>query len=118
MKLIKAIIRPEKLNDVLNALYEKEIYGITVTPVKGHGGEKEKVETYRGAKYKHELNDKIALDIGVSESFVETTVDTLMNAARTGEVGDGKIFILPVEHIYRIRTGEVDSSAVTPVSDS
>ena len=118
MKLIKAIIRPEKLNEVLHALYEANIHGITVTPAKGHGGEKEKIETYRGVKVKHELNDKIALDIGVSESFVDTTVETLMNAARTGEVGDGKIFVLPVEKIYRIRTGEVDSSAVTPVKSS
>ncbi len=117
MKLIKAIIRPEKLNDVLHALYEADVQGITVTHVKGHGGEKEKVETYRGAKYKHELNDKVALDIGVTESFVDTVVDTLMSTARTGEIGDGKIFILPVEKIYRIRTGEVDSSAVTPVNE-
>lgn len=117
MKLIKAIIRSDKLTEVLNALYEAEIYGLTVSRVRGHGGEKEKVETYRGTKYKHELNDKLALEIGVSESFVERTVETLMNAARTGHIGDGKIFVLPVERIYRIRTGEVDTSAVTPVKE-
>ena len=114
MKLVKAIIRSEKLTEVLNALYEAEVYGLTVSRVRGHGGEKEKVEIYRGTKYKHELNDKVAIEIGVSESFVERTVNTLMQAARTGEVGDGKIFVMPVEHIYRIRTGEMDSSAVTP----
>ena len=115
MKLIKAIIRSEKLTEVLNALYEADVYGLTVSRVRGHGGEKEKVEIYRGTKYKHELNDKVAIEIGVSEPFVDKTVQTLMAAARTGEIGDGKIFVLPVDHIYRIRTGEIDSSAVTPV---
>ena len=115
MKLIKAIIRPEKLHSVLHALYEKEIHGITVTSVQGHGGESEPVETYRGAKFKHELTLKVALEIGVSEPFVETTIQTILNAAKTGKVGDGKIFILPVEKIYRIRTGEEDTAAVTPI---
>ena len=77
MKLIKAIIRGEKLTEVLNALYEAEIYGLTVSRVRGHGGEKEKVEIYRGTKYKHELNDKVTIEIGVSESFVERTVQTI-----------------------------------------
>ena len=116
MKLIKAIIRPEKLNDVLKALYQAEVHGITVSRVHGHGGESELVETYRGTTVKKELTEKVALDIGVSEPFVERTVQAILGASRTGEVGDGKIFILPVEKVYRIRTGEVDIAAVTPVT--
>jgi nitrogen regulatory protein P-II 1 len=116
MKLIKAIIRPEKLNDVLKALYQAEVHGITVSRVHGHGGESELVETYRGTTVKKELTEKVALDIGVSEPFVERTVQAILGASRTGEVGDGKIFVLPVEKVYRIRTGEVDMAAVTPVT--
>ena len=115
MKLITAIIRKEKLNDVLAALFENDIHGITVAKVQGHGGETEKVETYRGLTVKMELTEKIRLDIGVSEPFVERTVQALLGSARTGEVGDGKVFVLPVEKVYRIRTGEEDADAVTPV---
>lgn len=115
MKLVTAIIRKEKLNDVLSALFENDIHGITVTSVQGHGGETEKVETYRGVSVKMELSEKYRLDIGVSESFVEKTVQTIIASARTGEVGDGKIFVMPVEKVYRIRTGEEDAEAVTPV---
>lgn len=117
MKLIKAIIRSEQLNAVLTALFQSEIHGLTVTRVRGHGGETEPVETYRGTTVKMELTDKVMLDIGVSEPFVETTVSAILGAARTGEVGDGKIFVLPVEKVYRIRTGEEDTAAVTPVGD-
>ena len=116
MKLIKAIIRPERLNDVLKALYQQEVHGLTVTRVQGHGGEREHVETYRGTTVKMELTDKVLLDIGVSDPFVERTVQAIIRAARTGEVGDGKIFVQPVEKIYRIRTGEEDQAAVTPVA--
>ena len=116
MKLIKAIIRPERLNDVLKALYQQEVHGLTVTRVQGHGGEREHVETYRGTTVKIELTDKVLLDIGVSDPFVERTVQAIIRAARTGEVGDGKIFVQPVEKIYRIRTGEEDQAAVTPVA--
>jgi nitrogen regulatory protein P-II 1 len=115
MKLVKAIIRPEKLNDVLKALFQAEVHGITVTRVQGHGGESEQVETYRGTTVKKELTEKVALDIGVTEEFVDRTVAAILEAARTGEVGDGKIFVLPVERIYRIRTGEEDAAAVTPI---
>ena len=115
MKLISAVIRKEKLNDVLAALFENEIHGVTVTRVQGHGGETEKVETYRGLTVKMELNEKIRLDIGLTEPFVERAVDTILKAARTGEVGDGKVFVMPVEKVYRIRTGEEDADAVTPV---
>lgn len=116
MKLIKAIIRPDRLNDVLKALYRAEVRGLTVSHVQGHGGETDQVQTYRGTTVKMELTEKVMLDIGVSEPFVEPTVQAILEAARTGEVGDGKIFVLPVERIYRIRTGEQDTAAVTPVS--
>ncbi len=114
MKLITAIIRPEKLNEVLEALFNADIRGLTITRAQGHGGELESVETYRGTTVKMELVDKVRLDIGVSEPFVETTIQALASAARTGEVGDGKIFVVPVEKIVRIRTGEEDAAAVTP----
>ncbi len=116
MKLIKAIIRPDQLNDVLKALFQAEVHGLTVSRVQGHGGETEPVETYRGMTVKMELTEKVMLDIGVSEAFVEPTVEAILQAARTGEVGDGKIFVLPVERIYRIRTAEEDTAAVTPVA--
>jgi len=116
MKLIKAIIRPEKLSDVLKALYQADVRGLTVSRVQGHGGETEAVETYRGMSVKMELTEKVVLDIGVSDPFVDITVKALMNAARTGEVGDGKIFVLPVEAVHRIRTAERDQAAVTPVA--
>src|SRR5687767_11520077 len=114
MKLIVAIIRADKLSEVLEALYRAEVRGLTVSHVQGHGGELEKVETYRGMTVKMELQEKVRLEIGVSEPFVERTVKAILAGARTGEVGDGKVFVLPVEHVYRIRTGEVDEEAVTP----
>jgi nitrogen regulatory protein P-II 1 len=116
MKLVVAIVRPEKLNDVLEALYRAEVRGLTISRVRGHGGEVEDVETYRGMTVKMELHDKVRLEIGVSDHFVEPTVRAILSAGRTGEVGDGKIFVLPVEKVYRIRTGEEDRSAVTPVT--
>lgn len=116
MKLIKAIIRPDKLSSVLKALFQAEINGLTVSRVQGHGGEMETVETYRGMTVKMELTEKVMLDIGVSEPFVDTTVEAILAAARTGEVGDGKVFVLPVDKVYRIRTGEEDRAAVTPVA--
>jgi nitrogen regulatory protein P-II 1 len=118
MRLIKAVIRPDRLNDVLKALYRVEVRGMTVTRVQGHGGEVETVETYRGTTVKMEFTEKVMLDIGVSESFVEPTVRAIIEAGRTGDVGDGKIFVLPVEKIYRIRTGELDTAAVTPVEEA
>ncbi|MGD2045116.1 MAG: P-II family nitrogen regulator [Gemmatimonadota bacterium] len=116
MKLVKAIIRPEKLSDVLKALFTAEVTGLTVSRVQGHGGETERVETYRGTSVKMELTEKVMLDIGVSEEFVDDTVNAVLNGARTGGVGDGKIFVLPVEAVHRIRTGERDQAAVTPVA--
>jgi nitrogen regulatory protein P-II 1 len=116
MKLIVAILRPEKLGEVLEALFRAEVYGLSVSRIQGHGGETEEVETYRGTTVKMQLHDKVRVEIGVSEPFVEATVQAILQSARTGEVGDGKIFVLPVEKIYRIRTGEEDTSAVTPVT--
>ncbi|MDH3495201.1 MAG: P-II family nitrogen regulator [Gemmatimonadota bacterium] len=116
MKLITAIIRPEKLNAVLEALFAAEVRGLTITRAQGHGGELERVETYRGTTVKMELVEKVRLDIGVSEPFVRPTIDAIVAAARTGEVGDGKIFVVPVEKVLRIRTGEEDQAAVTPTS--
>ena len=115
MKLVVAIIRPEKLNDVLEALYRAEVRGLTISRVRGHGGETEAVETYRGMTIKVELHDKVRIEIGVSDPFVQPTVKAILAAGATGDVGDGKIFVLPVEKVYRIRTGEEDRSAVTPV---
>ena len=115
MKLVVAIIRPEKLNEVLEALYRAEVRGLTISRVRGHGGETEAVETYRGMTVKVELHDKVRLEIGVSDPFVQPTVKAILSAGATGEVGDGKIFVMPVEKVYRIRTGEEDRSAVTPV---
>jgi nitrogen regulatory protein P-II 1 len=115
MKLVVAIIRPENLNEVLEALYRAEVRGLTISRVRGHGGETEAVETYRGMTVKVELHDKVRIEIGVSDPFVEPTVKAILSAGATGDVGDGKIFVLPVEKVYRIRTGEEDRSAVTPV---
>lgn len=115
MKLVVAIVRPDKVNAVLEALYRAQVRGLTMTAVRGHGGETERIETYRGTTLKVELQDKVRFEIGVSDSFVEPTVKALLSAASTGEVGDGKIFVLPVEKVYRIRTGEEDEAAVTPV---
>jgi nitrogen regulatory protein P-II 1 len=114
MKLIVAIIRPERLNEVLEALYRAEVRGLTVSRVMGHGGETERVETYRGTTVKMGLQEKVRLEIGVSEPFVAITVRALLEAAHTGDVGDGKVFVLDVDQVYRIRTGERDEAAVTP----
>ena len=114
MKLIVAVIRNERLHDVLEALFDADVRGISVSRVEGHGGEYETVETYRGTTVKMELHAKVRLEIGVSDSFVETTVQAIVRGARTGDVGDGKVFVLPVDSVYRIRTGERDELAVTP----
>lgn len=114
MKMIVAIIRPDRLNEVLEALYRTEVRGLTVSRVLGHGGETDRVETYRGTTVKVELQEKVRLEIGVSESFVDLTVRAIVGAARTGEVGDGKVFVLDVSQVCRIRTGERDEAAVTP----
>jgi nitrogen regulatory protein P-II 1 len=115
VKLVIGIVRPEKANDVLEALYRAEVRGISISNVQGHGGELDRVETYRGTTVKVELSDKVRFEIAVSDAFVQPTVDALAEGARTGQVGDGKIFVLPIERAVRIRTGETDEAAVTPV---
>jgi nitrogen regulatory protein P-II 1 len=115
MKLVIGIVRPERANDVLEALYRAQVRGISMTKVQGHGGELDRVETYRGSTVKVEVTDKVRFEIGVSDDFVQATVDAISDGARTGEVGDGKIFVVPLERVVRIRTGETDEAAVTPV---
>ncbi len=115
MKLVIGIVRPEKANDVLEALYRAEIRGVSISRVQGHGGELDRVETYRGTTVKMGLAEKVRFEVAVSDSFVDATVDALCDGGRTGEVGDGKIFVLPLERAVRIRTGETDVGAVTPV---
>ena len=115
MKLVIGIVRPEKANDVLEALYRAEVRGLSVSRVQGHGGELERVETYRGTTVKMALNEKVRFEIAVSDDFVEPAIEALCEGGRTGEVGDGKIFVVPLERVVRIRTGETDQGAVTPV---
>ena len=116
MKLVIGIVRPEKANDVLEALYRAEVRGVSMSRVQGHGGELDRVETYRGTTVKVGLEDKTRFEIAVSDEFVEPTIEALRDGARTGQVGDGKIFVVPLEQAVRIRTGESDQAAVTPVA--
>jgi nitrogen regulatory protein P-II 1 len=116
VKLVIGIVRPEKANDVLEALYRADVRGVSLSSIQGHGGELDRVETYRGTTVKIGLADKVRFEIAVSDSFVQPTIDALCEGGRTGEVGDGKIFVLPLERAVRIRTGETDQGAVTPVS--
>jgi nitrogen regulatory protein P-II 1 len=115
VKLVIGIVRPEKANDVLEALYRAEVRGVSISRVEGHGGELDRVETYRGTTVKVGLADKVRFEIGVTDPFVQPTIDAIREGGQTGEVGDGKIFVVPVERVVRIRTGETDDAAVTPV---
>jgi nitrogen regulatory protein P-II 1 len=115
MKLITAIIRPERLANVKAALFTAGVRGITIARVSGHGGQAAVTEQYRGSQYVLEFHEKVELRIAVSEAFVEPTVAAILRAARTGEVGDGKVFVQPLERVVRIRTGEEDDHALTPV---
>jgi nitrogen regulatory protein PII len=115
MKLVIGIVRPEKTNEVLEALYNTEVRGFSMSRVQGHGGELDRVETYRGTTVRIGLEEKVRFEIAVSDDFVQPTIDALCDGGRTGEVGDGKIFVVPLEQVVRIRTGETDNLAVTPV---
>ena len=115
LKLVIGIVRPEKANDVLEALFRAEVRGVSISRVQGHGGELERVETYRGTTVKMGLSEKLRFEIAVSDEFVERTLGAVCESARTGDVGDGKIFVVPLERAVRIRTGETDHGAVTPV---
>ena len=112
MKKIEAVIKPFKLDDVREALSEIGITGMTVTEVKGFGRQKGHTELYRGAEYVVDFLPKVKLEIVVADERVDDCVEAITNAARTGKIGDGKIFVTPVEKIVRIRTGEQDSDAI------
>ena len=116
MKLITTVIRPEKLPDVKAALFRAGITGVTISRVSGHGGERELVETYRGSQVILEFREKVKVEMACSEPFVEPCIKAILSAARTGEVGDGKIFVQPIERVVRIRTGEMDNAALTPIT--
>jgi nitrogen regulatory protein PII len=112
MKLVEAIIKPFKLDEVKDALNEIGITGITVSEVKGFGRQKGHTELYRGAEYVVDFIPKIKLEIAVNEEMVTKVVETIVNAAKTGRIGDGKIFVLPMEEAVRIRTGEQGNEAI------
>jgi nitrogen regulatory protein P-II 1 len=116
VRLITAIIRPERLPEVKAALFRAAVTGMTVTRVSGHGGESEIIERYRAQTVVLEFHEKVRLEIAVSEPFVEPTIQAILSSARTGEVGDGKIFVQQLESVIRIRTGERDNAALTPVT--
>lgn len=118
MKLITAVIRPERVQQVKEALFQAGISGITLSRVSGHGGEKEVVEQYRGTRVMVEFRDKVQVRMAISENFVEAAIAAVCKGARTGEVGDGKIFVQPLERVIRIRTGEEDAAALTPVNET
>ncbi len=112
MKKIEAIIKPFKLDEVREALSEIGIAGLTVTEVKGFGRQKGHTELYRGAEYVVDFLPKIKIEIVVASENVEPAIDAIVKAARTGKIGDGKIFVMPVEQVVRIRTGETNESAI------
>ena len=112
MKLIVAIIKPFKLDEVRQALTEIGVHGMTVTEVKGYGRQKGHTEVYRGAEYLVNFLPKLRIEIVVNADLADKTVDAVSAAARTGQIGDGKIFVTPVEHALRIRTGEADGDAL------
>ncbi len=112
MKKIEAVIKPFKLDDVKDALNDIGIHGLTMTEVKGFGQQKGHTELYRGAEYVVDFLPKVKVEVVVAEERLDAAVDAIMNAARTGKIGDGKIFVLPVEQTVRIRTGERDADAL------
>ena len=112
MKMVTAIIKPFKLDDVREALSEAGVNGITATEVKGFGRQKGHTELYRGAEYVVDFLPKIKLEIAVTDDQVDRVVEAIMQAANTGKIGDGKIFVSPLEQVIRIRTGELDGDAV------
>ena len=112
MKLLVAVIKPFKLDDVREALAEVGVQGITVTEVKGFGRQKGHTELYRGAEYVVDFLPKVKIEAVVSDDVVEQAVEAIIKAARTGKIGDGKIFVMPLEQVVRIRTGELDQDAL------
>lgn len=116
MKLITCIIRPERLPEVKAALFRAGVTGITISRVTGHGGEQDVVEVYLASSVVLEFREKVKIEMVCSEPFVQPTIEAILGAARTGEVGDGKIFVQPIETVVRIRTGERNNDALTPVT--
>jgi len=112
MKLITALIKPFKLDDVREALAEIGCQGLTVTEVRGFGRQKGHTELYRGAEYRVDFLPKVKIEIATTDALYERVVDTIVEAAHTGNIGDGKIFVTALEHVVRIRTGETDEEAV------
>ncbi len=112
MKLITAIIKPFKLDDVREALADIGVEGLTVTEVKGFGRQKGHTELYRGAEYVVDFLPKVKVEVAVAEALVERTLEAIQAAARTGKIGDGKLFVTNLEQVVRIRTGEVDEAAL------
>lgn len=112
MKQITAIIKPFKLDDVRDALHEIDIHGMTVTEVKGYGRQKGHTEMYRGAEYVVDFLPKLKLEIAIPEEKVEDAIEAIVRAAQTGKIGDGKIFVTPIEQTIRIRTGETGPEAL------
>jgi nitrogen regulatory protein P-II 2 len=112
MKLVTAIIKPFKLEEVRDALLALGIDGMTVTEVKGYGRQKGHTEIYRGAEYAVNFLPKIRIEVVVTDATANKVVDVISNAAKTGEIGDGKIFVAPIDHVLRIRTGETDGDAL------
>lgn len=108
MKLLKAIIRPSKVDDVKDALARLNISGMTVTEVRGHGKQKGHTAIYRGKEYNVNLLPKMQIEVVVTDTIADEAIRAIVEAARTGEIGDGRVFVLPVEQAYRIRTGEQD----------
>jgi nitrogen regulatory protein PII len=108
MKMIKSIIRPNKVDDVKDALAKLNIAGMTVTEVRGHGKQKGHTAIYRGKEYNVSLLPKMEVEVVVTDDLVESAIQAIIGAARTGEIGDGRVFVIPVEHGYNIRTGERD----------
>ena len=108
MKLVKAIVRPNKVDDIKDALAKLNLSGMTVTEVRGHGRQKGHTAVYRGKEYVVNLLPKMEVEVVVPDDMVENAIRAIMGAARTGEIGDGRVFVVPVEHGYNIRTGERD----------
>ena len=112
MKLITAVVKPFKLDDVREALSEIGVQGITVTEVKGFGRQKGHTELYRGAEYVVDFLPKVKIEVAVADAVVDQTIEAITKAARTGKIGDGKIFVTPLEQTIRIRTGETGEDAI------
>jgi nitrogen regulatory protein P-II 2 len=112
MKMVTAILKPFKLDDVRAAVAEVGVQGITVTEIRGFGRQRGHTEIYRGAEYVVEFVPKVKIEIAVEDSLIDQVIEAIVKSARTGKVGDGKIFVVELEHVVRIRTGERDASAI------